>query len=277
MSQRTKVVGTRSFIVWMLIIVAVIMIAALAVGGLVVYPRLQEQRAEQARLAQAEQHYQAGVAFQNVSDWGAAEAEFKQAISIDANYKDVQARLAEVKTRLAESRTTATATAVETHYQKALAYINLERWIEAQMELQAVFETDPNYKDVQALWAVVIPKLTPTATPSPSVTPTPEYTPTPTLTPLERRLHELEQRLDEAWQKEDWETAIGLIEQILAINPGYDDMTEKLYAAHVNYGRQLAAEGKLEEAKMEFTRALDVKPDGEEAMEELEKLMPVSP
>ena len=185
MSQRTKVVGTRSFIVWLLIIIAVVMVAALAVGGLVVYPRLQEQRAEQARLAQAEQHYQAGVAFQNVSDWEAAEAEFKQVIALDASYKDVQARLVEVKTRLAESRATATATAVETHYQKALAHINLEQWIEAQMELQAVFETDPNYKDVQAQLAVVnaeISKLTPTATPSPSVTPTPRHTPTPKLT-----------------------------------------------------------------------------------------------
>ena len=171
MSQRTKVVGTRPFIVWLLIIISVVMIAALAVGGLVVYPRLQEQRAEQTRLAQTEQHYQAGVAFQNVSDWEAAEVEFKQVISINANYKDVQTRLAEVKARL-----------LETHYQRALALINLEQWAEAQLALQAVFALDPNYKDVQALWAVVIPKLTPTATPSPSVTPTPEHTPTPEFT-----------------------------------------------------------------------------------------------
>jgi len=276
MSQRTKVVGTRALVVWLLIIIVVVMIAALAVGGLVVYPHLQDQRAEQARLAQAEQHYQAGVAFQNVSDWAAAEAEFKQVITIDASYKDVQARLVEVKTRLAETRATATATAVETHYQKALAYINLEQWIEAQMELQAVFETDPNYKDVQTQLAVVnaeISKLTPTATPLPSVTPTPEYTPTPTLTPEER----LKERLDERWAAKDWETAIELIEQILAINPGYDDMTEKLYAAHVNYGHQLVAEGRLEEAKMQYTRALEIKPDGEEAMKGLEELMPGAP
>ena len=49
-------------------------------------------------------------------------------------------------------------------------------------------------------------------------------------------------------------------------------MTEKLYAAHVNYGQQLVAEGKLEEAKQEFTRALNVKPDGGEAVAELEAL-----
>ena len=211
MSQRTKVVGTRAPIIWLLIIIALIIIAGLAVVGLVVYPRYQSQQ-------QAEQHYQAGVAFQDVSDWEAAEAEFKQVVSIDANYKDAQTQLAEVKTRLAESRATATAvaiaqaeqaqtnahatataearatamaqavaatataTTVEAHYQKGLAYINLQKWAEAQLELQAVFEVDPNYKEVQTKLAEVevrIAKLTPTATPEP---PTPEATNTPVAT-----------------------------------------------------------------------------------------------
>ena len=78
--------------------------------------------------------------------------------------------------------------------------------------------------------------------------------------------------LHDPWAAKDWETVIRLIGQILAINPGYDDMTEKLYAAHVNYGQQLVAEGRLEEAKLEFTRSLDVNPDGVEAMWELEAL-----
>jgi LysM repeat protein len=49
-------------------------------------------------------------------------------------------------------------------------------------------------------------------------------------------------------------------------------MTEKLYAAHVNYGHKLAAEGKLEEAKEEFSHALNIKPDGEEAIAGLRDL-----
>ena len=93
-------------------------------------------------------------------------------------------------------------------------------------------------------------------------------TPAPALTKEEQ----LAQSLHEPWAAKDWVRVISLIEQILAINPNYPNMTEKLYAAHVNYGRQLAAEGKLEEAKMEFTRALDIKPDGAEAMWELEAL-----
>ena len=112
MSQRTRVVGTRSFIVWLLIIIAVVLVAALAVAGLVVYPRLQEQQAEQARLAQADQHYQAGIAFQDVGDWEAAEAEYRQVVTLDAGYKDTKARLAEVKARLAEKEAIATAVAM---------------------------------------------------------------------------------------------------------------------------------------------------------------------
>ncbi|TEU15173.1 MAG: LysM peptidoglycan-binding domain-containing protein [Anaerolineales bacterium] len=93
-------------------------------------------------------------------------------------------------------------------------------------------------------------------------------TPPPTLTVEEQ----LEQRLDEAWATENWEEVISLIEQILAIHPDYDDMTEKLYTAHVNYGHKLAAERRLEEAKEEFIRALAIKPDGQEALAGLREL-----
>jgi tetratricopeptide (TPR) repeat protein len=93
-------------------------------------------------------------------------------------------------------------------------------------------------------------------------------TPTPTLTVEEQ----LEQRLDEAWAAKDWEEVISLVEQILAINPENGVMTEKLYAAHVNYGYTLVAERRLEEAKEEFSRALAIKPDGAEAIAGLQQL-----
>jgi len=34
-------------------------------------------------------------------------------------------------------------------YQKGVGYINIDQWLDAQQALQIVFETDPNYKDVQ--------------------------------------------------------------------------------------------------------------------------------
>ncbi|GEM_PF-600752 len=113
-------------------------------------------------------------------------------------------------------------------------------------------------------------------------------TPTPAVVPISTPAlaeEQLVQRLHESWaiasdddrRAEEWEEVIGLIGQILAVNPGNADMIEKLYAAHVNYGRQLVEEGRLEEAKVEFTRALDVKPDGGEATAELRALAGETP
>ena len=121
------------------------------------------------------------------------------------------------------------------------------------------------------------------AGPSPAVTPTVQFiTPTPasaapmpTATLTADQL--LAQQLDTVWASGDWPQAISLIEQILALNPTADGMTQKLYAAHVNYGRTLVAAGRLEDAKAEFSTALTIKPDGEEAIDELLKLSGETP
>jgi LysM repeat protein len=93
-------------------------------------------------------------------------------------------------------------------------------------------------------------------------------TPIPTQTTEEQ----LAQRLHEPWAAEDWEEVINLIEQIRAINPDYDDMTEKLYAAHVNQGHDLVLGGNLELAKESYSRALTIKPDAAEAVAGLQQL-----
>jgi LysM repeat protein len=98
-------------------------------------------------------------------------------------------------------------------------------------------------------------------------------TPTPTLTVEEQ----LKQSLDQAWAAENWEEAIRLIEEILAINPDDAEMTDKLYAAHVNYGYKLTARGQLDEAKEEFSSALAIKPDGAEAIAGLQQLASGTP
>lgn len=100
-------------------------------------------------------------------------------------------------------------------------------------------------------------------------TPTPMVTLVPT--PVAGDLAELEGKLNDAWAAEDWEGAIGLIRSILSIDPNYDEMTEKLYAAHVNYGYKLLEEGNPG-AMAQFAAALSIKPDGTEAMEGLRRL-----
>ncbi len=130
----------------------------------------------------------------------------------------------------------------------------------ATAQFNSALEIKPDGPEAQAgLQQAATWAPTPTTAPS---------TPAPALTAVDQ----LAQSLHEPWAAKDWGRVISLIEQILALSPNYDDLTEKLYAAHVNYGQQLVAEGKLEEAKLEFTRALQVKPDGGEAIGELEAL-----
>lgn len=209
MSQRTKVVGTRTPMMWVLAILAVVLIAALALGALVFLPREQSRLAAREVAAQAEQHYEAGVAFQSVGDWEKALIEYEQVVTLNAGYKDAKSRLAEVKTlsvaaaatatsaiaarakqdeseatAAAQAASTAVAGSLQIRYQHALGLINLGRWTEAQSELQAIFDESPNYEDVQSKLAQVneeVAKLIPTETPTPVVTATPSSTPTPVI------------------------------------------------------------------------------------------------
>lgn len=231
MSQRTVVVGARAPIIWLLIFVAAVVVVAGTVGVLVLLPQRN-----------AGQHYQAGLAFEVAEEWEAARVEYMQVIGIDAAYKDAQARLAAVKLHLAGSASTATAIAVavagqaqataqaeasahaqtvteaqsaaltatvqalEARYQRALGFVNMERWVEAQAELQAIFDTAPNYKDIQGQLALVnaeVAKLTPTTTTTPLHIPTPLVTPAP--------LRPIELFTDSSWKSSteeipEWET-----------------------------------------------------------------------
>jgi len=94
-------------------------------------------------------------------------------------------------------------------------------------------------------------------------------TPTPT---EEEILQELMQQLDTAWNQQDWPQVLDLIEQITAIDPEYDDIQERHYYAHVNYGFQLMTEGECTLSLAQFREALVLRPDGEEALRGLELL-----
>ena len=90
-------------------------------------------------------------------------------------------------------------------------------------------------------------------------------TPTPTLT-QEERLAQLEQQLDDAWNAQDWPEVLRLIDQIIAIDPNYDQIQDRKYHAHVSYGYQLMTERRCSEAFVQFQAALTLRPDGEEAL-----------
>jgi LysM repeat protein len=88
---------------------------------------------------------------------------------------------------------------------------------------------------------------------------------------------ELEAQLHELWAAEDWPAVVLVIEQLRVARPGDAELTGKLYAAHVNYGYRLAAEGKLAEATGEFTRALVLYPNGVEAAAGLQEVSGPAP
>ena len=187
MAQRHTVSGRKSVMAWLAIVLVLILAIALAAIVLIIGPqqqlRQQVQATAEARLAEAERHYQAGIAFQTTGDLDKAKSEYEQVITLDASYKDVQTRLADVQ----EQRKAY-------HYQRGLDYMNTGQYAEAVEEFKIVMGLDTRYKDVQAKLNEAEAKLaevralTPTAVPVPTTTPipptaTPGPSPTATLVP----------------------------------------------------------------------------------------------
>ena len=96
MSQRRIIPGRYSALIWLSIAIGVALVIALVVIVLFIYPEHQRQQ-------QVEQHYQAGMTFQEVGDWDEAVEAFEKVVAIDASYRDARTRLAEVKTKQQEA------------------------------------------------------------------------------------------------------------------------------------------------------------------------------
>lgn len=93
MARQIQLSGTRSPLLWLLMMLLLILLGVGLIALVVWLPQRQ-----------VEQQYQAGVAFQNVEAWDRAGDAFMAVIELDATYKDVQARLAAVRTRQAETQ-----------------------------------------------------------------------------------------------------------------------------------------------------------------------------
>jgi LysM repeat protein len=88
-----------------------------------------------------------------------------------------------------------------------------------------------------------------------------------TATPTnEQRLAALHQMLDTAWNAQNWPEALRIISDIMAIDPNYDNVRERQYFAYVNYGLWLMNAGRCAEAMSAFMSALQVRPNGQEAL-----------
>ncbi|HXF61796.1 MAG TPA: hypothetical protein VNK95_09265, partial [Caldilineaceae bacterium] len=83
-------------------------------------------------------------------------------------------------------------------------------------------------------------------------------------------LSAMQQRLQTAWQANDWAQAVEIAEQMALAAPEQPELVEARYRAYVNAGYHLLAIRRVEEARAHFEMALEVKPTGQEALLELQ-------
>ncbi|WP_420642397.1 LysM peptidoglycan-binding domain-containing protein [Candidatus Leptofilum sp.] len=113
-----------------------------------------------------------------------------------------------------------------------------------------------------------LPTAEATAVPQPTVTPAPTAMPD---------VSNLVSQLDAPWAAENWPEVIRIIQEIRQQAPSEPGMAEKLYAARVNYGYQLAGLGDTNGAAEQFEQALAIFPQGTEAEVGLQSLFAPAP
>lgn len=111
----------------------------------------------------------------------------------------------------------------------------------------------------------------PLATPAATQIPVPQPSATPLASPTSD-VTALIRQLDDPWTAENWPEVIRLIQEIRQLSPNETGMTEKLYAARVNYGYRLAELGDTAAAAQQFEQALAIFPQGTEAEAGLQSL-----
>ncbi|MCD6302588.1 MAG: LysM peptidoglycan-binding domain-containing protein [Anaerolineae bacterium] len=73
-------------------------------------------------------------------------------------------------------------------------------------------------------------------------------------------------QINAAWNARDWPLVLDLIDQVIAIDPNYDDIQSKRYYALINYGYELLTAGQCTDSLAAFREALLLQPEGEEAL-----------
>jgi hypothetical protein len=110
------------------------------------------------------------------------------------------------------------------------------------------------------------------ATPLPTAPPTVAPTSSPTATEAEQWLA-VRTQLDPLWGS-DWPSFTRKLSEFVAAHPDSAPAKDKLYAALVEYGKDLIAQGSLEEADAVLQQAHNLLPDRTEALDAAEALTP---
>lgn len=83
---------------------------------------------------------------------------------------------------------------------------------------------------------------------------------------------ELEELAAAARDLEDWEAVVKHAGRILELQPVHVEASLWLYEAYVAWGEELEATGQIDLARDKFEAALDLRPEGQEALSGLERL-----
>ncbi len=115
----------------------------------------QENQAAAQRERELAALYQRGLVHLQAKEWKAAEDEFEQIATVDANYRKTAALLARARRELEKPNESPEERDLESLYQQALNHIRENELNAARQVLEEILEADPGYRKAGALLAKV--------------------------------------------------------------------------------------------------------------------------
>jgi tetratricopeptide (TPR) repeat protein len=232
---------------WKLVLrIALIAAGALALLALVVFVggylglHQGEIDRQEARLQEANDHYNKGETLREQGDHKLAIAEFQYALKLDPNHPYAQQRIDEV---LAE------------RYRVGLEYLNGGECELAIAEFEYILQVKPDHSYAQQGLDQARAGL------AASLTPTP--------VDLEAMKSDLYQQAVAQYEAGEWEKAAATLNQLRAIDPGYEAeaVEEMLFNSHYNAGIALLEQNRLEEGIFHLDQAITMRPSSSLAQE----------
>jgi len=253
-----------------LLIAGLVMVLIAGLGVAAVYYGLAD-RAKVERQA-AEEHYQKGLTHLEKGELELAIAEFEVALQLNPKLKQAEAKLLEAKQKLAARPTATPMLQKET---KA-AYLEKLRQAHQQGDWAEVFDIadrllalDPTYHRDEVdqilfdafyqdgLQLVEQDRMKEAVRLFDRAL---ALQPDNTQVAHSKHLATLYMTAMGYWGA-DWAKAIENLETLYRLAPKYKDVLQRLYGAHLNYGDDLAKEGKWCEAAEEYGKAIKLMPD----------------
>ena len=221
----------------------------------------QNGETQSQRDQEVERYYRQGITQLRLRDWAAAYESFQNVTAINSNYKDAQARLLEAQYGM---ETVTRVESIDRRYNDGVAAHKARDWTRAIIAFDHVREMDPNYRDVN------------------------------------RRIREVQNDMDRqgiastvsrfynqglmALNNEDYRTAVSAFRNVIAMDPNYRDVKERLaeaqsalgqtgrqadVARHYTEGVEELAKGEWLNAVIAFEKAKSLDPEFQDVSEKL--------